>query len=160
MSISSGPAWEAWRAGAAAAPLAVVASAWIGAGSAFFPSSSRMSAPSPRPRAFLGIGNHLPGELCVTLGPLAMNIVENDGLSKAGCFGEANVARDQALEDLRSEEATEVRGDLPRKGRSFIIHRQENAFDFESWIQNYPNSHKSIPVFGYDFVRPVFALYG
>src|SRR5260370_8130005 len=130
MSISSGPAWEAWRAGAAAAPLAVVGSAWIGAGSAFFPSSSRMSAPSPRPRAFLGIGNHLPGELCVTLGPLAMNIVENDGLSKAGRLGEANVARDQALEDLRSEQATEVRGDLPRKSPSFTFPRPSNPFNF------------------------------
>src|SRR6266851_1916205 len=137
MSISSGPAWEAWRAGAAAAPLAVVASAWIGAGSAFFPSSSRMSAPSPRPRAFLGIGNHLPAELCVTLGPLAMNVVKNDGLS---------------------EEATEVRGDLPRKRRSFIIHRQENAFDFEAWIQSSPNAHKRIQQFGYAFESEVFTL--
>src|SRR5713226_6497724 len=81
------------------------------------------------------------------------------GFPKLGA-SEANVARDQALEDLRSEEATEVRGDLPRKCRSFIIHRQENAFDFEAWIQSSPNAHKRIQQFGYAFESEVFTLNG
>jgi hypothetical protein len=63
-----------------------------------------MSAPSPRPNAFLGIANNLLGELRIALSALAMYIIENNRLTKTRCFGKADVARDQALEDLSAEE--------------------------------------------------------
>ena len=46
-----------------------------------------MSAPSPRPSAFLGIGNDLLGELRVTFCALAVNIVKNNRFAEAPSFG-------------------------------------------------------------------------
>src|SRR6266850_7014355 len=91
-----------------------------------FGSGSRMSAPSPRPSAFLGIGNYLLGELRVAFRPFAMNVVKNNRFSKTGCFGQANIARDHALKDLRSKKTAQVRGYLPRKRRPLIIHREQD----------------------------------
>src|SRR5271165_722975 len=77
-------------------------------------SGSRMSAPSPRPSAFLGIGNYLLGQLCVSLSALAMDIVENNRLTKTWRFRQPHIARNQTLEHLRSKETTQIRGYLPR----------------------------------------------
>src|SRR5213082_776383 len=56
------------------------------AGSGFLPSSSRMSAPSPRPSAFLAIMDHLLGQMRVALGPFAVHVVKNNGLAEARRF--------------------------------------------------------------------------
>src|SRR5579871_228244 len=115
MSICWGPLVTGSRAGATAAPCVVVATApgcsWTGATGA---SGSRMSAPSPRPNAFLGIADDLLGKLCIALSALAMDIVENNRFTKTRCFGEPNIAWDHTLEDLCSEEAAEIGRHLPR----------------------------------------------
>src|SRR5713101_2503353 len=89
-----------------------------------FGSGSRMSAPSPRPSAFLGIGNHLLGELRIALGPFTMNVVKNDRFPETWCFREAHIARNHALKHLCSEEAAQICGNLTGKRRPLIIHRQ------------------------------------
>src|SRR5208337_64921 len=112
MSICRAPEGAGLKAGAAAAaapPELCAAGAACGvvdvAGVAeAVGSGSRMSAPSPRPNAFLGIADNLLGELCVALSALTVYIIENNRLTKTRCFGKANVARDQALEDLSAEE--------------------------------------------------------
>src|SRR6266705_1336819 len=100
---------------ATAAPLAVVAcgGTGAGAGSGFLPSSSRMSAPRPRPSAFLAIRNHLFRKMDVALCAFSVDVVKNDGFAKTGRLREAHVARNDALEDLSAEERVQVAGYLP-----------------------------------------------
>src|SRR5271165_5660061 len=101
-------------AGAAAEPLAVTTAAVGGvAGVAGCGSGSRMSAPSPRPNAFLGIGYNLLGELRVSLSALTMYIIENNRLTETRRFGETHIPRDNALKHLGAEETAQDRSDLP-----------------------------------------------
>src|ERR1700687_2188004 len=103
-----------------------------------------MSAPSPRPSAFLGIGNDLLGELRVSFCALAVNVVKNDRFTEAWRFRKSYISRNHALEDLGSEETAQVRRYLPGKSRSFIIHRQQDTFDFEARIQGTPDAHQCV----------------
>src|SRR6267142_5799086 len=142
MSTSRGPVWTASRAGTAAAPPAVVACCCVGADSGgAFGSGSRMSAPSPRPSAFLGIGNNLLGELRVAFRPFAVNVVKNDWFPKTGRFRQANIARNHALKDLRSKKTAQIRGHLPRKRGPFVVHGEQDTLDFKTWIERPPDAH-------------------
>src|SRR5882757_658360 len=138
MSICSGPAGVALKAGAAAAAEPPGATECDGAGVPVLPaggaagvcgSGSRMSAPSPRPKAFLGIGNYLLCKLRVSFGALTMYIIENNRFTKTRSLGKTNIPRNQALEDLRSKEAAQIRRYLARKTGPLVVHRQENAFN-------------------------------
>src|SRR5271165_3784684 len=141
MSIWCGPGSVTSRAGAAAAPLEAAecggAVGTFGAGS--WVSGSRMSAPSPRPSAFLGIDNYLLGELRVAFRALAMNIVENDGFSKTWCFCEPHISRNYALEDLGAEETAQVGGNLPGECGALVVHGEKDTLDLELWVQRSPN---------------------
>src|SRR5262252_6205104 len=106
MSICFGPAETDSRAGATAAPCTVVGTD-CGTGLSWA-SGSRMSAPSPLPNAFLGMVNDLLGELRIALSALAMDIIENNWLTKTWCLGKAHVARNYALEDLGTEETAQI----------------------------------------------------
>src|SRR5260370_10212760 len=119
-----------------------------------------MSAPSPRPSAFLGIGNDLLGELRVAFSALTMNVVKNDWFSETWCFRQAHIAWNHALEDLRSEETAQIRGYLPRKRRAFIIHRKQDAFDFEARIECLPDAHDRVQQLGNALERQVLTLNG
>src|SRR5208283_563569 len=127
MSICRGPEGVGLSAGAAAAADPPGAPACVAAGAAGSPeftppgatfglcgSGSRMSAPSPRPKAFLGIGDYLLGQLCVPLSALAMYIIENNRFTKTRCFGEPYVPRNYALKYLRPKKTAQIRGYLPR----------------------------------------------
>src|SRR5690348_13576484 len=161
MSISCGPPCSGWRAGMAAAALPD-AVGWgcggAGAGSGFLPSSSRMSAPSPRPSAFLAIMDHLLGQMRVALCPPATRVIKNDRLSEAWCFRQPDVARDDALENLWAEESAQVAGDLAGKRGPIVVHRQQNAFDLQVRVQCAANAHQGIQQFGDAFQGQVFAL--
>src|SRR6266852_8770240 len=113
MSICSGPVGAPSRADTSAAPPGVVGKDEPGPEAAgTCGSGSRMSAPSPRPSAFLVIYNYLLGELCVTLCPFAVNIIENNGFTETGCLRQTHVAGDYALKYLRTEKTTQIRGYL------------------------------------------------
>src|SRR5271156_2770550 len=115
MSISSGEVGAPSRAGATAAPPGVVAKEGAGPGGlGICGSGSRMSAPSPRPSAFLGIDDYLLGELRIALGPFTMNIVENDRFTETWSFRQTNIARNDALKYLRTKKASQVRRNLAR----------------------------------------------
>src|SRR5712692_2626361 len=96
-----------------------------------FGSGSRMSAPSPRPSAFLGIGNDLLGELCIAFCALAVNVVKNNRFTETWCFCKPHIPRNHAFEYLSSKETAQIRGNLAGKRGALIIHRKQNAFDFE-----------------------------
>src|ERR1700716_2025135 len=105
-----------------------------------FGSGSRMSAPSPRPSAFLGIGNNLLGELRVAFRPFAVNVVKKDWFPETGRFRKANIARNHTVKNLRSEKTAQIRGNLPRKRRPLVIHREQDPLDFQAWIERSPNA--------------------
>src|ERR1700730_15917088 len=149
-----GPADIVSRAGAAAA----APTACWGAGGGTCGSGSRMSAPSPRPNAFLGIGDYLLSQLCVPFGSLAMHIIENNRLTETWSFRKANVARNNALKDLRTEETAQIRGDLTRKARPFVVHRKQNALDLQAGVQCSADSHECIKKLRYALERQIFAL--
>src|ERR1700674_2914107 len=145
MSICWGPGCAASLAGALAVPLAVVACGGMGASSGeILGSGSRMSAPSPRPSAFLGIGNNLLGELRVAFCALAMNVVENYRLTETWRFRKTHISRNHALKDLCSEETAQISRNLTGKTRPLIIHRKQDALDLEAWIQSAPDAHQCI----------------
>src|SRR6266566_937015 len=120
--------------------------------------SSRMSAPSPRPSAFLGIGNDLLGELRVAFCALAVNVVKNDRLTEAWCFCKPHIARNHAFEYLRPEETAQIRGNLAGKRCPLIIHGKKDSFDFEAWVQGATDAHQRIQQFRNALQRKVFAL--
>src|SRR5262249_56451866 len=100
------------------AAVAIVVGAGVEVGS-----GSRMSAPSPRPKAFLGICNYLLGKLRIALCPFAMQIVEDYRLPKTWRFRQPHVARNHALKDLSAKKAPQIRGHLPGKRSSLVVHR-------------------------------------
>src|SRR5262245_802665 len=131
MSICSGPEVCGSRAGAAAAA-APVRGAGVSPGATG--SGSRTSAPRPRPKAFLGIGDDLLGELRIALRPLAVYIIENNRFTEARRFCQAYIARNDALKDLSPEKTAQVGRDLSGKRGALVIHGEQNAFDFETWV--------------------------
>src|SRR5205085_3214324 len=136
-----------WRAGMAAAALPAVGGCGCvdaGAASDFLPSSSRISAPSPRPSAFLAIRYHLFRKMNVAFRPPAGGVIKNDGLAETRRLRQTDVARNDALEDLRAEERAQIIGDLTRQRGALVIHRQENALDLEVRIQGTSNTHQRV----------------
>src|SRR5882724_8758232 len=119
-----------------------------------------MSAPSPRPSAFLGIGNDLLGELRVAFCALAMSVVVNNWFSEARCFRKPHIARNNAMKNLCSKETAQIGGNLPGKRCPLIVHCQQNSLDFKAGIQGAPDAHQGIQQFGNPFERQVFALNG
>src|SRR4029077_1947875 len=131
MSISRGPATPASRRGAVAVPLATAIGEDGAAGDEGTCSSgSRMSAPSPRPSAFLGIGDNLLGELCIAFRPLTVYVIENNRITETWRLRKAYIAWDDALEDLRPKETSQIGRHLFREYGSLVVHRQENALNF------------------------------
>src|SRR5882757_2597144 len=109
ISICCGPADIISRLGGAMAPTAATV-----CGCGICGSGSRMSAPSPRPSAFLVIGNYLLSELCIALGPFAVYVIENNRLAETWGFGEPYITRNNTLKNLRAKETAQIRGDLAR----------------------------------------------
>src|SRR5579862_8060391 len=146
MSIWSGaPVGAPSRAGAAAAPPEVTPKFWTGGSSTgTCGSGSRMSAPSPLPKAFLVIEDDLLSKICVSLGPAAVNVVKDDGLAETGCLRQANIARNYGLENLSAEETAQIGCDLTRERGPLVIHRQKNAFDLKLRIECAPDAHQCV----------------
>src|SRR3954471_6964703 len=46
------------------------------------------------------------------------HVIKDDRLSKAGCFGEPDISRNDGIEDLRTEVLARLGGDLPREVQS------------------------------------------
>src|SRR5260370_36520022 len=81
ISTCCGPADMDSLAGAIMAPTAVGP-----VGGAAGGSGARMSAPSPRPSAFLGIGHYLLSQLNVAFGSLALHVLDTNSLTNTWRF--------------------------------------------------------------------------
>src|SRR6516225_2367541 len=130
MSISCGAPCSGWRAGIAAAALPAAVGCGCGgagAGSGFLPSSSRISAPSPRPRAFLAIGNYLLSQVRVAFSPFALLVVKDNRFAETGRFGQANISRNDAFENLPAKERAQVVRNLARERGAVVVHREQDA---------------------------------
>src|SRR6266404_3743841 len=90
VSISCGPADIGSRTGTVAVP--APDDPETGAAAGAWASGSRMSAPSPRPSPFLGIGDYHLSQLRISLGAFAVYVIKNDEFTEAGCLRQANVA--------------------------------------------------------------------
>ncbi len=76
----------------------------------------------------------------------------------AGGLGEANIARDYALEYLVSEETAEVCGYLLREGSAVIVHRQKNALDRKVRIDGSADAHMRVQELGNALNGKILAL--
>src|SRR5947207_13637711 len=117
-----------------------------------------MSAPSPRPNAFLGIGDDLLGELRVAFSSLALDVVIDNRFPKTWCFCQAYIPRNHALKDLCSKKAAQISGYLSRKRSSFVIHCKQDPFDFEARVQRAPDTHERVEQLGNALEGQVLAL--
>src|SRR5271169_2089994 len=111
-------------------------------------SGSRMSAPSPRPSAFLDIVDYLLGKLRIPLSSLAMDVVENNRFTKTWCLREPYIPRNHALKHLIPKETAKIGRHLLRQGRSLVIHGQQYSFDFQLRVQRPANTHQRIEQLG------------
>src|SRR5690349_98306 len=107
-----------------------------------------MSAPSPRPKAFLGIGDYLLCKLCVSFCALTVYIIENNRFTETWSFRKPDISGYQALENLIAKKTAKIRRHLPGKAGPLVIHRQEYAFNLQTGIQGAPNPHQRIQEFG------------
>src|SRR5207244_13517230 len=103
-----------------------------------------MSAPSPRPSAFLAIRYHLFCKMRVAFGPFAIRVVETDGFAETRGFCQANMARNDAIKNLLPQESVQIVGHLARERRSFVVHGQQNAFDLEVRTEAPRVAHPSV----------------
>src|SRR5579884_1501236 len=102
-----------------------------GADSTTVGSGDLMSAFRPLPSAFLVIRNHLLGELDIAGSAAARGIIKQDGFAMAGRLCQAHVAGNNCLKDLRTKETAQVGGDLAGKRSPFVVHREDDALDFQ-----------------------------
>src|ERR1700733_10168621 len=107
-----------------------------------------MSAPSPRPNAFLATGDYLLGKLDVGLGAFTMNVVEYDGFPMTRRLSKANISWDHCLEYLRAEEAPEVGRHLAGQSCAFVVHGEGDSLDREIWIQRPADPHQRVQQLG------------
>ena len=73
-----------------------------------------------------------------------MYVVEYHWHSVAWGFRKADISRDDALKDLRPEEAPQIGGDLLRERGAIIIHRKQNPLDREGWIDGAAKSRQRV----------------
>jgi hypothetical protein len=100
----------------------------------------------------------LQSEISVALGSARAIIIEDDRLPMTWSFGQANVSRDDRLEDLRAQEIAQIGHDLVREIGAFVVHGEEEAFDLKPRVELSSNSDECIPEFGDTFQGVIFAL--
>lgn len=76
----------------------------------------------------------------------------------ARCLSQTNVPRYNSFKYLRAKKAAKISGNLLRKARSIIVHRQQDAFDRKRRIDRSPQTHQRIEQFRHSLKRQVFAL--
>ena len=87
-----------------------------------------------------------------------MYVIEYDGLSVAGGFGQTHVSGNYGLEDLRSKEAPQVGRYLFRQSGTVVIHGQQNTLDRKRRVDGPTKAHESIQEFGDTFESEILAL--
>jgi hypothetical protein len=73
-------------------------------------------------------------------------------------LGKADIPRDNALKDLRTEETAKIRRNLLGECRPVVIHREKNAFDFEGRVDGPAKAHERVEELRNALDRQVLAL--
>lgn len=81
-----------------------------------------------------------------------------DRLPMAGGLGQPDISRNRCLEYHPTVEAPQIRGDRWSEVCSFVVHRQQEAFDPQLRIDCATKSRQGIEEFRNAFERIVFAL--
>jgi hypothetical protein len=80
-----------------------------------------------------------------------MYVVKHHWHAVARCFSQAHVSRNDGLEDLAAEEATEIRSDLFRKRGAVVVHSEQDTFDCEGRIYGSAKTHQGVQQLGDTF---------
>src|SRR5436190_238084 len=116
---------------------------------------------SPRPRAFLCTAmNDLLCEANVGLGSFGFDVVKQNGLAVTWRFAKPNVARNDRGQDLIAEKLLEVGHDLVGEVGAFVVHRQEDAFNFETGIGDFADLLNGFHQLGNALEGEILALNG
>ena len=106
------------------------------------------------------MGQNLFRELDIGFGPAGGRVIEEDGLSVAGRFGQANIARNDGFEDLVSEELPEIGGDEFSEVGAVVEHGEKDSFGFQGVAEGFADAVDGIEEFGDSFESEEFALDG
>ena len=89
-----------------------------------------------------------------------MNVVEKHGHTVTRRFRQSHISRNDALEDLRTEKAPKVGGNLFRERGAIIVHGKEDPLDSERWIDRPSQAHERIEQLRYALKGKILTLYG
>src|SRR5688500_12847257 len=121
--------------GAAKPSACAVASAPGASGASVGPGAPGMSAPRPRPSAFLVMVDDLLRECAVTGCTAGCSIVVHARLSEARSLAEAHVAGNHGAIHAVREKLPGLVGDLLRQVHAGVEHREQDALDAEAGVQ-------------------------
>src|SRR5581483_11027070 len=101
---------------------------------------------------------HLAGQTEISDGPARFAIVKIDRQAVARRFGEADVARDDGAQQLVAEMLDELRRDVVAEIVANVVHRAQQAFDFEVRIEARTHRLDRVEQARKTFEREIFAL--
>ena len=73
-----------------------------------------------------------------------MNVVEKHGHAVAWSFSQPDIAGYDRLKDLSPEKTPKIGSYLLGKCSPVVVHREEDAFDGERWVDRPPEAHQRI----------------
>jgi hypothetical protein len=97
-------------------------------------------------------------QLDIALGAAGSGIVCQDGFAETRGFREPDTAGNDRFEDLLAKETGEIGSDLPGQVRAVIVHRQQDAFNFERVVERSSNALNGIHQLRNAFQRKKLAL--
>src|SRR5438552_1453298 len=118
---------------------------WFGLGAMRSTATSRSSGPSaaetariaarPRPMPRLATGGHLLRQLEIRVRTGALRVVVDHREAKARRLSDANIARDDGVEDERREMLAHLALHVARQPRPAVVHREQHPGDDELRIE-------------------------
>lgn len=105
-------------------------------------------------------GEEFGGKVDVGFGSTGAWIVDGDGLTVTGSFGEANVARDGGGEEFVFEEVAEICRDLLRQVGAIVDHGEDDTFEAEGGVEGLGDAVEGTDELGDAFEGEVFGLHG
>src|SRR6266481_7735137 len=107
------------------------------------------SAPRPLPSALrelsgLFMCQNLFCELDVAFSAPGSRVVDEDRLAEAGGLGQTYTAGNDGVKNLFAEELLQIVGYLTGKVGSIVVHREQDAFDFDGVVKGIANSVDSV----------------
>ena len=83
-----------------------------------------------------------------------------DGFAMAGCFSQTNITGNRCPENQTAVKTPEVGGNGCCQVRSLVVHREQQAFDFQKGIHGAPKPRQGVEEFRHTLKRVILALDG